>query len=202
MHMNGPKCVKIVDPQTGVIEYVLDRIALGGYAEASENAIWSEVDCYFKVEKDQPYLVTKELEKEWEIPAIVVLAEVMPYSAYIAHTWLYKFRFYPKLFGSQHKLETVEREIEQVIRKGVLISKKTKVLDREIEVYLLSRESLEEIIEIAANVGVRPNCKALIAKQMYGRFARFEDLLSLRRKKESCKQLIDRLRPVKLQARS
>lgn len=197
MHMNGPKCVKIVDPQTGVVEYIIDRIALGGYAEASENAILSTVDCYFKVEKDQPYLVTKELEKEWEIPVITVLAEVSPYRAYIAHSWLYKFRFYPKLFGSQHKLETVEKEIEQVIRKGVLISKKTKVLDREIEVYLLSRESLEEIIEIAANVGVRPNCKASIAVEMYGRFARFEDILSLRRKKESCKQLIDRLRPVK-----
>lgn len=196
MHMNGPKCVKIVDPQTGVVEYIIDRIALGGYAEASENAILSTVDCYFKVEKDQPYLVTKELEKEWEIPVITVLAEVMPYRAYIAHTWLYKFRFYPKLFGSQ-QLEEIEHTVEKVIRKGVLISKKTKVLDREIEVYLLSRESLEEIIEIAANVGVRPNCKASIAVEMYGRFARFEDILSLRRKKESCKQLIDRLRPVK-----
>jgi len=144
MHMNGPKCVKIVDPQTGVVEYIIDRIALGGYAEASENAIQSTVDCYFKVEKDQPYLVTKELEKEWVS----------------AHS----FRFYPKLFGSQ-QLEEIEHTVEKVIRKGVLISKKTKVLDRETEVYLLSRESLEEIIEIAANVGVRPNCKALIAKR-------------------------------------
>jgi hypothetical protein len=193
MHMNGPKCVKIVDPQTGVVEYIIDRIALGGYAEASENAIHSTVDCYFKVEKDQPYLVTKELEKEWEIPVITVLAEVSPYRAYIPHS----FRFYPKLFGSQ-QLEEIEHTVEKVIRKGVLISKKTKVLDWETEVYLLSRESLEEIIEIATNAGVRPNCKALIAaSEMYGRFARFEDILSLRRKKESCKQLIDRLRPVK-----